>query len=66
MAEPIVEFSTETVSNVARTEPIKVLHVDDDQAFLKVAQQCLDTQGEFSRYCVFNQRSLREIEENGL
>jgi PAS domain S-box-containing protein len=47
MAESIVESSTETVLNVARTGTIKVLHVDDDQAFVKVAKQCLDTQGEF-------------------
>jgi PAS domain S-box-containing protein len=47
MAESIVESSTETVLNVARTGTIKVLHVDDDQAFVKVAKQCLETQGEF-------------------
>ena len=47
MAEPIVESSTEAVLNVAKTERIRVLHVDDDQAFLKVAEQCLGTQGEF-------------------
>jgi PAS domain S-box-containing protein len=47
MAESIVESSTKTVLNVAKTERIRVLHVDDDQAFLKVAKQCLDTQGEF-------------------
>jgi len=47
MAESIVESSTETVLNAAKTGTIKVLHVDDDQAFLKVAKQCLDTQGKF-------------------
>ena len=47
MAESIVESSTEAVLNVARTERIRVLHVDDDQAFLKVAKQCLEMQGEF-------------------
>jgi len=46
MAESIVESSTEAVLNVARTERIRVLHVDDDQAFLKVAKQCLEMQGE--------------------
>ena len=47
MAEPIVESSTEAVLNVARTERIRVLHVDDDQAFVKVAKQCLEMQGPF-------------------
>jgi len=46
MVEPIVESSTEAVLNVARTERIRALHVDDDQAFLKVAKQCLEMQGE--------------------
>jgi len=46
MAESIAESSTEAVLNVARTERIRVLHVDDDQAFLKVAKQCLEMQGE--------------------
>lgn len=47
MAKSTVESSIETVLNVARTGIIKVLHVDDDQAFLKVAKQCLEMQGEF-------------------
>ena len=47
MGESIVESSTETVLDVAKAEAIKVLHVDDDQGFLKVAKQCLETQGEF-------------------
>jgi len=46
MIESTVESSTEAVLNVARTERIRVLHVDDDQAFLKVAKQCLEMQGE--------------------
>jgi DNA-binding NtrC family response regulator len=46
MAEPIVESSTEEVLNVARTGKTKVLHVDDDQAFLSIAKQCLEMQGE--------------------
>jgi PAS domain S-box-containing protein len=47
MVEPIVESSTETVLNVTKAEAIRVLHVDDDQICLKVAKQCLETQGEF-------------------
>jgi PAS domain S-box-containing protein len=47
MVESIVESSTEAVLNVAKTGTIKVLHVDDDQAFLKVAKQCLEMQGPF-------------------
>jgi hypothetical protein len=34
MAEPIAEYSTEAVLNVAKTERTRVLHVYDDQAFL--------------------------------
>ena len=45
MAESIVESSTETILNVAKTGRIKVLHVDDDLVFLKVAKQCLEMQG---------------------
>jgi len=48
MAESIVESSTEAVLNVAKTERIRVLHVDDDPAFLKVAKQCLEMQGIFA------------------
>ena len=47
MVESIVESSAETGSNVAKTERIRVLHVDDERGFLKVAKQCLETQGEF-------------------
>jgi PAS domain S-box-containing protein len=47
MAESIVESSTEAVLNVARTERIRVLHVDDDQGLLRVAKQCLEMQGPF-------------------
>ena len=46
MAESIVESSTEEVLNVAKTKRIRVLHVDDDQAFLSIAKQCLEMQGE--------------------
>ena len=46
MKESTVESSTEAVLNVAGTERLRVLHVDDDQAFLKVAKQCLEMQGE--------------------
>ncbi|MGA2768079.1 MAG: PAS domain S-box protein, partial [Candidatus Bathyarchaeia archaeon] len=46
MTESVVESSTKTVSNVAKTEKIRVLHVDDDLAFLKIAKQCLELQGE--------------------
>ena len=47
MTESFDESSTKTVSNVAKTEKIRVLHVDDDLAFLKIAKQCLELQGEF-------------------
>jgi PAS domain S-box-containing protein len=47
MVESIVESSTETVLNMAKAEAIRVLHVDDDPSFLKVAKQCLEMQGAF-------------------
>ena len=47
MAEHIAKSFTETVLSVAKAEVIRVLHVDDDQIWLKVAKQCLETQGEF-------------------
>ncbi len=46
MAESIVESSTETILNVAKTGRIKVLLVDDDLTFLSIAKQCLEMQGE--------------------
>jgi len=45
MAVSNVESLTERVSYVTKTERVKVLHVDDDLAFLKVAKQCLEMQG---------------------
>ena len=47
MAESIVGSSIEAVLNVARAGTIKVLHVDDEPAFLEVSKQCLDIQGKF-------------------
>jgi PAS domain S-box-containing protein len=42
-----VQSAHRIVSNTVPERPIRVLHVDDDQAFLKVAKQCLEMQGEF-------------------
>src|SRR4030042_1175243 len=46
MAKSTIESSTEAILNVAKTEAIKVLHVDDDLVFLEVAKQCLEMQDE--------------------
>ncbi len=47
MKEPISESSTAILSDMIAKKPIRILHVDDDLGCLKVAQQCLGTQGEF-------------------
>jgi PAS domain S-box-containing protein len=41
-----IQSSDRIVSSAALKRPIRVLHVDDDPSFLKVAKQCLETQGE--------------------
>jgi PAS domain S-box-containing protein len=47
MAESDVEVSTGVVVDLTEKTPIRVLHVDDDAVFLKVAKQCLEMQGPF-------------------
>ena len=47
MKEPLSESSTAVLSDLIVKKPIRILHVDDDLSCLKVAQQCLGTQGEF-------------------
>lgn len=47
MTESDVEVSTEVVADLAEKTPIRVLHVDDEAGFLKVAKQCLEMQGSF-------------------
>lgn len=47
MTEHTVESSAEIVLDLNEKKPIKVLHVDDELGFLKVAKQCLEMQGPF-------------------
>ncbi|MCW3993438.1 MAG: PAS domain S-box protein [Candidatus Bathyarchaeota archaeon] len=47
MAESDVEVSTGVVVDLTEKTPIRVLHVDDEAVFLKVAKQCLEMQGPF-------------------
>ncbi len=47
MAESDVEVSTGVVVDLTEKRPIRVLHVDDEAVFLKVAKQCLEMQGLF-------------------
>jgi PAS domain S-box-containing protein len=42
-----VQSAHRIVSSTVPEHPIRVLHVDDDPAFLRVAKQCLEMQGEF-------------------
>jgi PAS domain S-box-containing protein len=45
MNESTVESSTGVSVRLTEKRPIRVLHVDDDPGFLKVAKQCLEMQG---------------------
>jgi PAS domain S-box-containing protein len=47
MVESTVESSIEVAAAVTEKGPMRVLHVDDDAGFLKVARQCLEIQGPF-------------------
>lgn len=46
MTESVSESSAPILSNSTMKKSIKILHVDDDPSFLKVAKQCLEMQGE--------------------
>ena len=48
MTESVSESSATILSNSTVKKSMKILHVDDDQAFLKVAKQCLEMQGIFA------------------
>ena len=41
-----IQSSDRIVSSTVLERQMRVLHVDDDPAFLKVAKQCLEMQGE--------------------
>ena len=47
MSESTTEPSAEVAVDVVESAPIRVLHVDDEAGFLKVAKQCLEMQGKF-------------------
>ncbi|MGA3192361.1 MAG: PAS domain S-box protein [Candidatus Bathyarchaeia archaeon] len=47
MNEHAVESSVEIALDLNEKKPIRVLHVDDELGFLKVAKQCLEMQGRF-------------------
>jgi PAS domain S-box-containing protein len=47
VTESISESSAATLSDLIMKKPTKVLQVDDDLSFLKVAKQCLEEQGKF-------------------
>ena len=60
MTESVPKSSTAILSDLIMTRPTKVLHVDDDPDFLKVAEQCLKRQGRFQ---VDTARSAEEAME---
>jgi PAS domain S-box-containing protein len=47
MSESTIESLVEATTDVVKDAPIRVLHVDDETGFLKVAKQCLEMQGKF-------------------
>jgi len=47
IADLTMEYSTGIVSAIVESEPIKVLHVDDDPSILKVAKACLEIDDNF-------------------
>jgi PAS domain S-box-containing protein len=47
MSEHAVESSVEIALDLNEKKSIRVLHVDDESSFLKVAKQCLEMQGPF-------------------
>jgi len=47
MTESVSESSTAILSGLVTKGPMKVLHVDDDSGFLRIAKECLRMQGEF-------------------
>jgi DNA-binding NtrC family response regulator len=60
MTESVPKSSTAILSDLIMTRPTKVLHVDDDPDYLKVAEQCLKRQGKFQ---VDTARSAEEAME---
>ena len=57
MIEHALESSAEIVLDAGRKERARVLHVDDDLSFLKVAKQCLEMQ------CPFQVDTASSVEE---
>jgi len=47
MAKPALEALTGVVVDLPTKTPIRVLHIDDETGFLKVAKQCLQMEGTF-------------------
>jgi len=47
MEKSAADSSIEAVTNLTEKGLIRVLHVDDEAGFLKVAKQCLELQGSF-------------------
>ena len=47
MTKSTAESLTEVVVDLTEKAPIRILHVDDETGFLKVAKQCLEMEGTF-------------------
>ena len=65
MFESTVEPHTETVIGLDhRAKPIRVLHVDDDASFLKLAKHALQTEGQFQVETALSvQEALQKMKE---
>ncbi|MGA9388760.1 MAG: PAS domain S-box protein, partial [Candidatus Bathyarchaeia archaeon] len=60
MTEGAVQSSAEIIVELNEKRPMRVLHVDDELDFLKVAKQCLEIEGQFQ---VDTARSVEEAME---
>jgi len=64
MVESVAQSRTEIVINSTEKSMIRVLHVDDELGFLKVAKQCLEMQGPFHVDSASSvEEALRELQE---
>lgn len=63
--KPIVGSTTGVVIDLAERKLIRVLHIDDEAGFLKVAKQCLEMQGRFQVVTALSvEEAMKKLEKN--
>lgn len=65
MSESVVHASTGIVIDLREKEHIRVLHVDDEECLLKVAKECLQTEGPFEVETALSVEEAMEKLEGG-